>query len=118
LCDQLDMQVHFWKLAIKPGKPVLFATRNGIPFFGLPGNPAASAATFEILVRPALRRLAGHPHPTPVKVTASLTGPVKNSGKREHFLWGSAISGKQGLEFTPSLRQESGQNRTMQGFNA
>jgi molybdopterin biosynthesis enzyme len=57
--------VNLWRVAIQPGKPFAFGTaRRGdelpVLLFGLPGNPVSSFVTFEIFVRPALRRLAGH----------------------------------------------------------
>jgi molybdopterin molybdotransferase len=52
-------QMHFWKLAIKPGRPVALGQIGGMAFVGLPGNPAAMMVTFLRLARPALLRLAG-----------------------------------------------------------
>jgi molybdopterin molybdotransferase len=53
------VEAHFHKVAMKPGKPVLFGTLGRTVVFGLPGNPVSSLACFELFVRPALRRLAG-----------------------------------------------------------
>ncbi len=56
----LDLgQMHFWKLAIKPGRPVALGQIGSASFIGLPGNPAAMMVTFLVLARPALLRLAG-----------------------------------------------------------
>lgn len=52
-------QVNFWKIAIKPGKPLAFGTIGHCYFFGLPGNPVAVLVTFEKFVKPALNKLAG-----------------------------------------------------------
>ena len=52
-------KLHFWKLAIKPGRPVALGQIGGAAFIGLPGNPAAMMVTFLCLARPALLRLAG-----------------------------------------------------------
>jgi molybdopterin molybdotransferase len=52
-------QVDFWKIAMKPGRPLAFGLIGDCPFFGLPGNPVAVMVTFYQLVQPALRRLAG-----------------------------------------------------------
>lgn len=51
--------IEFWKVAVKPGKPIAFGLIDGRPFFGLPGNPASAVVTFELFVRPALLRMAG-----------------------------------------------------------
>jgi molybdopterin molybdotransferase len=113
-----DFRLGFWKVAIKPGKPVLFGTARGVPVLGLPGNPAASAATFELFARPTLRRLGGHGDPLPPRLRAVLTAPVKGGGKRQAFLWGTLTEAAGRYAFTPSLRQESGQTRSLQGSRA
>jgi len=51
--------INFWKLAIKPGKPLAFGTINGCIFFGLPGNPVSSAVTFKKIALPGLYKMAG-----------------------------------------------------------
>lgn len=52
--------MHWMQIAIKPAKPFAFGTLDGIPIFGLPGNPVSSLVSFEMLARPALRRMMGH----------------------------------------------------------
>lgn len=113
-----DFETVFWKVAIKPGKPVLFGLFNGLPVFGLPGNPAAAAATFELFVRPALRRLAGFSTVGPPRLNAILDMEIRGDAKRECFLWGhiDEIDGRR--MFHPSPRQGSGQNRSLQGARA
>jgi molybdopterin molybdotransferase len=74
------VEAHFHKVAMKPGKPVFFGTRSrpGQPdtlVFGLPGNPVSAFVCFELFVRPALRRLAGHLEPGPAMVRATLAEP-------------------------------------------
>jgi molybdopterin molybdotransferase len=58
--QELGVQPHFHKVAMKPGKPVFFGTRDGKLVFGLPGNPVSAMVCFELFVRPAIRRLAGN----------------------------------------------------------
>jgi molybdopterin molybdotransferase len=113
-----DFTLGFWKVAIKPGKPVLFGTAEGTPVFGLPGNPAASAATFELFVRPALRRLRGHADTLPARLRATLARPVSGGGQRQSFLWGELREQDGRYLFNPSSRQSSGQNRSIQGSQA
>jgi len=108
----------FWKVAIKPGKPVLFGLLGDRPVFGLPGNPAAAAATFELFVRPALRRLAGFPTTSPLRLHAVLTDDVQGDRTRECFLWGTLREEPGRFAFQPSRRQGSGQNRSLQGARA
>ncbi len=52
-------QVAFWRVAVKPGKPFAYGTVQGVPLFGLPGNPVSAMLTFELFARPALRHMAG-----------------------------------------------------------
>ena len=54
-------RVELWRVAVQPGKPFAFGvTHGGAVLFGLPGNPVSGFVTFELFVRPAIRRLAGH----------------------------------------------------------
>src|SRR4029077_6685558 len=65
--------VYAWsQVAIKPAKPLAFATLGTVPAFGLPGNPVSSRVSFELFARPALRKLAGHADvfPSPVRAIA------------------------------------------------
>jgi molybdopterin molybdotransferase len=114
----LGFTLGFWKVAIKPGKPVLFGTVGDCPVFGLPGNPAASAATFELFVRPALRRLAGHAAPLHPRLRAVLSAPISGGEKRQRFLWGTLEAEAGRYVFNPSPRQSSGQNSAMQEARA
>ncbi len=57
---ELGMKVKFWKVAMKPGKPLVFGTIGNKPVFGLPGNPTSAMISFEQFVRPALLKMMGH----------------------------------------------------------
>ncbi|HEV3259491.1 MAG TPA: gephyrin-like molybdotransferase Glp [Gemmataceae bacterium] len=69
---ELGVQPHFHKVAMKPGKPVFFGSREANLVFGLPGNPVSALVCFELFVRPALRRLQGHAEVLPRVVEAAL----------------------------------------------
>ncbi len=111
---QRGFERKFWKVAIKPGKPVLFGTLLGKPVFGLPGNPAATAATFELFALPALRRMAGFSAIQTPRIKARLLEAVQGGGKRQSFLWGQVAINAGELSFMPSQRQGSGQTRSLQ----
>ncbi|MER3416630.1 MAG: molybdenum cofactor biosynthesis protein [Gemmataceae bacterium] len=64
----LGVHIHFHKLALKPGKPLLFGTHGQTAVFGLPGNPVSTLAGFHLLVRPALRKLMGKKPVLPLKI--------------------------------------------------
>jgi molybdenum cofactor synthesis domain-containing protein len=76
--------VFAWsQVAIKPAKPLAFATLGSVPAFGLPGNPVSSRVSFELFARPALRKLAGLVDvlPEPVTAIASASLPRRPDGK-------------------------------------
>ncbi len=77
--------VDFWKVAIRPGKPLAFGQWGRTLFFGLPGNPASSMVTFELFVRPALRKLAGHSVLTRPEVRAVLTENAEHTPGRQSY---------------------------------
>jgi molybdenum cofactor synthesis domain-containing protein len=70
-------EMHWMQVAIKPAKPFAFGTIDEVPVFGLPGNPVSSFVSFELLARPALRRMMGHTEPFRPTVRA-----VADSGLR------------------------------------
>ena len=61
----------FWRMAIKPGRPVAMGVIGGTPFIGLPGNPVASFVTFAYLARPAILALSGTPMQMPPAVACA-----------------------------------------------
>lgn len=76
----------FHKVSVKPGKPVLFGKAEGTLVFGLPGNPVSSAVTYELIVRPALMKLAGRTPLQRARVAAVLEGPPPRAIPREQYL--------------------------------
>lgn len=84
--EELGVHTHFWRVRIRPGSPFSFGTRGDTPVFGLPGNPVSALVTFEILVKPALRRMLGRTalH-TPV-VTARLAATVRTTTGLTQFM--------------------------------
>jgi len=83
--EELGTALDFWRVRMRPGAPLGFGRVHGIPWIGLPGNPVSAMVTFELFVRPALRRMLGHTrvHRRPVKVT--LEEPVSIGAKLTHF---------------------------------
>lgn len=77
--------LDFWKVNMRPGKPLAFGEYRGVPLIGLPGNPASAFVGFEVFVRPALGRLAGLKTVTRPKVRVRLAQPVESDG-RESYL--------------------------------
>ena len=84
--DELGAVQRFWKLRMRPGAPVGFGLLGGIPWIGLPGNPVSTMVTFELFVRPAIRKMCGHPLPFRRAVSVRLAEPVSVRPKLQHFL--------------------------------
>ncbi len=84
--EAMGAQMALWRVRMRPGAPVGFGTIAGIPWIGLPGNPVSVMVTFELFVRPTIRRMLGHTrlHRRPVPVT--LEEPVRIGAKLTHFL--------------------------------
>jgi molybdopterin molybdotransferase len=85
LLEPSGFSVIYHKVAIKPGKPVLFASRGRQRLFGLPGNPVSAAVTFELFVRPAILKWMGHSNPCLPAVKARLTAPIRQRTGRLFF---------------------------------
>jgi molybdopterin molybdotransferase len=83
--DRLGVAARFWKVAIKPGKPLFFGTREGVPIAGLPGNPVSAMVTFEVFVKPGIRRMLGEARPYPVPLDAVLAAPYRHAAGRTEF---------------------------------
>lgn len=101
--SQLGVEEVFWRVAVKPGKPISFGIRGRTLVFGLPGNPVSTLVGFELFVRPALRALAGERDPGPRWRTGRLSRGVRRNTHRDELV--RARAADQGLE--PLSGQES-----------
>ncbi len=86
--EELGVEPIFWKVRVKPGKPLFFGRRGRTLVFGLPGNPASSFVLFEEFVRPALRKLQGRRRLEEPMVSATLDADVVEQASRLQFLRG------------------------------
>ncbi|MBW8767219.1 MAG: molybdopterin molybdotransferase MoeA [Geodermatophilales bacterium] len=86
--------VEFGKVAMQPGGPQGAGTVDGVPVVTLPGNPVSSFVSFEVFVRPALRRALGHAFPDRLRVPGRLTGPLRSPAGRRQFLRGRYEAGE------------------------
>lgn len=80
-----DGSLLFWKVRMRPGKPLAYGRFRGLPFFGLPGNPVSAVVGFEIFVRPAILKLAGRLRLDKPRVGVSTAEPLYSDG-RESYL--------------------------------
>ncbi len=90
-------QVDFWKVAMKPGKPLACGQLGRCLFFGLPGNPVSAMATFYQIVQPGLRRMAGETGNQPLRFTVPCAGNLKKRPGRADFQRGILEQGPNGL---------------------
>jgi molybdopterin molybdotransferase len=91
--SRLGAEEVFWRVAVKPGKPVAFAVRGDALIFGLPGNPVSSLVGFELFVRPALRALSGAADPQPRFRQAPLAASVRRDDRREELVRARLVDG-------------------------
>jgi molybdopterin molybdotransferase len=94
--------VNFWKIAIKPGKPLAFGKIGSCYFFGLPGNPVAVIVTFQFIVAPALKQFSGVPDLKRLQITATCTTNLKKSHGRQEYQRGILSQDKNGDFFVAS----------------
>jgi molybdopterin molybdotransferase len=106
--DELGAQQRFWKLRMKPGAPVGFGMLGTIPWIGLPGNPVSTMVTFELFVRPAIRKMAGHSLPFRRTVSVAVTQPISLKPRLQHFLRAVVSEGSAGPEARLTGPQGSG----------
>jgi len=83
---QLGVDEVFWRVAVKPGKPVSFGVREGTLVFGLPGNPVSSLVAFELFVRPAVFALQGAEDPLPRFEPGRLVAAVRRNPARDELV--------------------------------
>lgn len=120
---QLALKAHefkkiFWKVAMKPGKPILYGILKNRPFFGLPGNPAAAAVTYELFVQPALAKISGYENFNLRTRRGALKNTLSLESNRLTFLWCQVEWQLDRYYVTVSDFQGSGQNRCFAGTNA
>ena len=82
----LGMEMVFWKVAMKPGKPLAFGTIGGKPAFGLPGNPVSSMVSFEQFVRPSLLKMMGYQQLFRPTIEAILKEDIRKEPGRRHYM--------------------------------
>jgi molybdopterin molybdotransferase len=83
---ELGADIKLWRIAMRPGAPVGFGLLDGKPWIGLPGNPVSVMVTFELFVRPTMRRLLGHRLPYRRTVPVRVAEPITLGPKLRHFL--------------------------------
>jgi molybdopterin molybdotransferase len=115
----VGVPIDFWKVAMRPGKPVVFGqARSGALCFGLPGNPASSMVSFELFVRPALLAMQGARELERPRAEVILAGPAGKSPGRAHYLRAALRRRGDALEAHPHPKQGSGMLSSLVGVDA
>jgi molybdopterin molybdotransferase len=105
---ELGVEEVFWRVAVKPGKPVSFGVRGSTLVFGLPGNPVSSLVGFELFVRPAVVALQGASEPLPRFEPGTLGSDVRLNPHRDELIRARTRNGEHGaVVLDPLSGQES-----------
>ena len=104
---ELGVEEVFWRVAIKPGKPISFGVRGATLVFGLPGNPVSSLVGCELFVKPALRALQGLDDPLPPSERGVLAASLRRNDARDEFVRARSRVDRDGVVLDPLSGQES-----------
>jgi len=104
--QELGTDIRFWKVAMRPGRPLVFGTMGGKPIFGLPGNPVSSMISFEQFVRPSIRKMTGHTNLFRRTLQAALEEGVDKVAGLRFFLRG--VVRKMDGKYVVSMTGEQG----------
>jgi molybdopterin molybdotransferase len=104
---ELGVEEVFWRVAVKPGKPISFGVRGGTLVFGLPGNPVSALVGFELFVRPAVLALQGVPDPLPAFEPGRLADARRRNPVRDELIRARSRIDGDGVVLEPLGGQES-----------
>lgn len=104
---ETDGRLNFWRVNMKPGKPVVFGHFGSTPFFGLPGNPVSALITFELFVRPLLLTLEGHLRWQRLHCHLPLAHRFDEITDRRHYVRSRLVQKDGQLMVAPHLNQGS-----------
>lgn len=111
-------EIRFWKVAVKPGKPLAYGHVGGVPLFGLPGNPVSSMVTFDIFVRPAIGRMMGLDSSPLRTVSASAACEIRHKPGVREFVRAMTVWENDRYVATPAGVQGSGRLSSMVNANS
>ncbi len=94
VAEQLGMDRSFYKIRMRPGKPLMAGRLGAAAMVGLPGNPVSAMVCGQIFLKPMLRLMLGQPDPVPSALTAPLAHDIGENGPREHYMRAQLIEGR------------------------
>jgi molybdopterin molybdotransferase len=101
------LDLDFYKIAMRPGKPLMAGRLRGVPLVGLPGNPVSAMVCGLLFLRPAVDAMLGLPGELPAPMPARLGAEVEANGPRAHYLRARVAVEGTGWRCTPFPRQDS-----------
>ena len=111
--ERSGAELHLWRVSMRPGKPITFGSLGRRLVFGLPGNPVSAMVTFEVFVRPALRKMMGHRVLDRPRLRARALVTIANRDQRRGYLrvalsrdgdgFGARLTGDQGSAIVRSM---------------
>ena len=101
------LELGFWKIAMRPGKPLLFGRLGETPVLGLPGNPVSTVVCALLFLRPVMDRMLGRPGQRPPPETAVLLSDLPKNDHRQDYLRANLFHDENGLKVRPFSRQDS-----------
>ena len=104
--EGLGLDRHFWKIAMRPGKPLMAGRLGRSVLLGLPGNPVSAFVCAHLFLRPMLRAMQGNPAPAPHAVTGVLGADLGETGPRTHYMRARLLPGSPPV-LMPDARQDS-----------
>ena len=103
----LGLERAFYKISMRPGKPLMAGRLGGVPMLGLPGNPVSAIVCGHLFVVPLIRAMLGDPAPAPQPLRAVLAQDVGPTGPRTHYMRARLVAGPGLPGIVPFARQDS-----------
>lgn len=116
--EALGATFNFWKVAMRPGKPVMVGRLGAQHVIGLPGNPVSAFVAAVLFVQPLLRRLGGAVDGLPKVQKARLIGALNANGERRDYVRANVMRTEDGWHIAPHNAQDSSMLRTLASSNA
>ncbi|MFC4347659.1 gephyrin-like molybdotransferase Glp [Kordiimonas lipolytica] len=101
------MALDFWKVAMRPGKPLIFGTMSQTKVLGLPGNPVSAFVCALLFARPLVDQMMGRPAPMPTGVPLPLATDLAENGPRQHYMRARLVGEPGSRHLDPAIAQDS-----------
>ncbi len=112
------LDLSFYKVGMRPGKPLMAGRLDGTPMVGLPGNPVSAMVCAEIFLRPAIACMLGLDPALPARIAGKLARPIGANGPREHYMRSTVARTSDGWLCDPADRQDSSLLTVLAASNA